>query len=103
MQKIIDETEKAAYVYLKAFGFEENEIVPVVEKGLSDLENTLNKLRTLLASPEKENREKMDDILHALKGLLFQMGNHELAENIEALRGCEDRQKLYNSLNNLLF
>jgi hypothetical protein len=40
MQKIIDETEEMAYHYLKAFGFDEEEILPVVAKGKRDLENT---------------------------------------------------------------
>ena len=103
MQKIIDETEKRAYVFLHEFGFAEQEIAPVIAKGLFDLENTLEKLRNILASSPEGRREELDDVLHALKGLLFQLGNREIAEKIEALRGYDDPVRQYDDLRRLLF
>ena len=103
MQKILDETEKLAYTYLKAFGFEENEIAPVVAKGLVDLETILNKLKTVFSLPHEAKKEEVDNVLHALKGLLFHLGNHDLAEKIETLRSYDDMEKLYEVLNDLLF
>ena len=103
MQNIIVETERRAYIFLKEFGFEENEIIPVVTKGISELENTLKKLKTLLGTCHEHDKEALDDLLHALKGLLFQLGNHVLAEKIELLRGCDEVEVLCKELNKTLF
>jgi len=104
MHNIMNETEQLAYTYLKAFGFEESEIVPVVAKGMEDLEMILTKLKTMLShSPGTHSMEEMDDVLHALKGLLSHLGNQELSEKIEALRAYEDMQALHQALNELLF
>ncbi|BAF72782.1 hypothetical protein [Sulfurovum sp. NBC37-1] len=94
MQKLLDETEKKAYVFLKKFGFEEAKITPIVEKGKQNLETTLKDLEHLLSSEATYSDTKVDDVLHALKGLLGQMGNHKRSEEIEALRNHLERQKL---------
>jgi hypothetical protein len=103
MQNIIDETEKRAYIFLKEFGFNEDEVVPVVTKGIFELGNTLEKLRTLLVSCHEHDAEVLDDTLHALKGLLFQLGNHALAEKIEELRSNDDITEICKELNKKLF
>jgi len=103
MQKIIDETKERAYQYLKEFGFEENEIVPVVSKGIFELTTTLEKLRTLLVPCHEYDLELLDDLLHALKGLLFQLGNHLLAERIEELRVYDNTEILCEELKRTLY
>ncbi|WP_294951290.1 hypothetical protein [Sulfurovum sp.] len=94
MQKLLDETEAKAYVFLKEFGFEEDEIVPIVAKGKRNLETTLKNFEQMLSLPEAYSHDEADSILHALKGLLAQMGNKEKAEETEALREHLDRQKM---------
>lgn len=104
MQKLLDETEKSAYRFLKEFGFEEEEIAPVIAKGLLDIAHVLNSVDLLLKeqSPSR-NEEKLDDLLHSLKGLLFQLGNHDMAEKIEKLRYCKDTKEQYETLKRILF
>jgi hypothetical protein len=85
MKKIIRQTEKTAYDYLKAFGFEDEQIFPLVEKGKVDLEKTVLKLEGLLTdSPIAW--DEVDNALHAIKGLLYHLGNNALAERIDQSR-----------------
>ena len=85
MQKLLDETEAKAYIFLKEFGFEEDEIVPIVEKGKRDLETTLKNFEQILSLPEAYSHDEADSILHAKK---------EKAEETEALREHPDREKM---------
>jgi len=102
MQKIIKETEELAFAYLKAFGFEEDEILPVVMKGRHDLETTLEKLQEALGRDNVSDQE-LDDILHSLKGLLFHMGNNDLAQQVDEIRHDTDREALEQKLKVLFF
>ncbi len=93
MQKLLNETKEKAYLFLREFGFEEDELEPVIAKGLLDLENTINHLAVVL---EKENPEdeELDGVLHGLKGLLFQLGNHDAANKAERLRYTDDLDEI---------
>jgi len=89
MQLLFEETRKRAYVFLKAFGFEDDELDPVIDKGLADLETSIESLSSCVESPESCTKEKLDAVLHGLKGLLFQLGNHHAANKVERLRYTE--------------
>jgi len=103
MQKIIDETEERAFAFLKEFGFSNDEIAPVVAKGIFDLENTCDKLKILFNDFSEEKLDELDDLLHGLKGLLVQLGNTPLAEAIEKLRDYENIESLHDRMNEILF
>ncbi len=103
MRRIVAETEKLAYPYMKAFGFEESEVEPIVSKGLMELESTLERLEKLIASPSADDRKEMDDILHAMKGLLSQLGNQALSERVNELREEESIEHQCEVLRGLLY
>ena len=85
MRKIISQTEASAREYLSAFGFEEDQVRQLIDAGKRDIEEILNRLDMLLAQEEVDYPE-LDSALHALKGVLFQLGNHAQAEAIERIR-----------------
>ncbi len=93
MQKLLNETKEKAYLFLREFGFEEDELEPVINKGLIDLENAIHHLSEVV---EKENPkdEEVDGVLHGLKGLLFQLGNHDAANKAERLRYTDDLNEI---------
>jgi len=103
MNSIIEATKNKAYGYLRAFGFDEEEIEPVIQKGLRDLENTLVKLQVTVRSENTPDLQTLDDLLHGLKGLLFQLGNHELAKEVDAIRRYENPEELCMSVEKTLF
>ena len=93
MQKLLNETKEKAYLFLREFGFEEDELEPVITKGLHDLESAINHLSEVLEK-EKPDNEELDGVLHGLKGLLFQLGNHDAANSAERLRYTDNLDEI---------
>ena len=100
MQKLLEETKEKAYLFLREFGFEEDELDPIVKKGLKELQETLTDLSKLLKRTTIAHKD-MDDVLHGLKGLLFQLGNHEAANKAEKLRYTEDMNEIHQWFDSL--
>jgi hypothetical protein len=84
MEEIIAQTEKIAFDHLKAFGFQDEQIHSLVKQGKEDLLKGLTKLQKILKE-ETNSFDEIDDILHSLKGLSFQLGNHALANTFEEI------------------
>lgn len=102
MKKIINETEITARKYFKDFGFRDEQIETLISKGKKDLNKELTKLDSLL----KDNSASLNDInnvLHALKGLIFQLGNHDVAEKLNEIRSHDDRETVLEEISQLLF
>jgi len=85
MYKIINRSQEIAKKHLESFGFEEEDIRPLITQATKDLEENLARLQEQLASSVVD-REAVSGTLHALKGLLFQLGNSSVAEEIKELR-----------------
>ena len=85
MDKLINETVEIARKHFQGFGFEDEQIVPLLEAGKRDLTKELDKLRTLVAN-ERIDIDVLNLSLHALKGLLLNMGNSEVADKLNELR-----------------
>lgn len=85
MERIIRETEEHALAYLKAFGFQDEQVNTLISQGKKDLVRELTKLQELMAEDEVP-LEDVNNVLHALKGLLFQLGNHDLAQKLVEIR-----------------
>jgi len=85
MKKIISETETIAYEHLKAFGFSQEQIIPLIDQAKKDLQENLTKLE-ILFQEDPISIDEINNNLHAIKGLLFNMGNHELSEKINEIR-----------------
>jgi len=102
MSKIISETEVIAYDYLKAFGFKDEQIAPLIVQAKKDLIKTLAQLESALHA-EDVSLEDINDGLHALKGLLFHLGNHELAEKLNEIRSHLDSEAAIKEVSQVLF
>ncbi len=101
MEKVINETVEMAHKHFKKFGFEDEQIVQLLESGKRDLAKELNKLQKLL---EKEPIE-IDTVnlsLHALKGLFLTMGNTDLADKLIELRQESVGTRITNDIQKLL-
>ena len=101
MKRIIKQTEETAYAYLSEFGFDDEQIMPLIEKGTRDLSRITSEVEVLLnQNPISWN--EVDDALHALKGLLFHLGNNPIAEQIDKVRLNPKVDSSVEALRNLL-
>ena len=85
MEKIINETEILAFDYFKAFEFEDKQIAQLIIQGKKDLHRELKKLEILLHANNISYTD-INNVLHALKGLLFQLGNHAVADKLNEVK-----------------
>lgn len=102
MYRLIEQTERIGYEYLTGFGFDEDSVMKLLQQARRDLLNEMTKLENLLDS-EDIAFEEINNVLHALKGLLFQVGNHEVAEQINEIRSHLASQPALDEIRNLLF
>ncbi len=103
MKNIINKTEIIAHEYLKGFGFSEDQISSLVIQGKKDLHKELTKLETMLVDIDTVTLDELNNVLHALKGLLFQMGNHDLAKKFNEIRSNDEQKVVLRELSELLF
>ena len=101
MEKIISETEVIAFDYLKAFGFADEQVNTLIIQGKKDLRKELTKLQTLLHS-DVVSLDDINNVLHALKGLLFQLGNHNIADQLNEIRSHLDSEATLKEIAQLL-
>ena len=102
MYKLIEETKMKGYNYLNGFGFDEDSIQELLRQGEQDLLREMTKLELILNS-ETMDVGALNNRLHALKGLLFQIGNHEVAEKINEIRSDIKSKNIHKELSTLLF
>lgn len=101
MQKVIHETVEMAHKHFKEFGFEDEQIVQLLESGKYDLIKELNKLQTLL----KKEPIEVDNInlsVHALKGLFLTMGNVNVGEKLTELHNKSNDTRIITEIKLLL-
>jgi len=101
MQNIIDKTEIIAVEYLTGLGFGREQVEPLIAQARTDLEREFARLESLRRSPHPD-AETLDRSLHAIKGLLFNLGNHELAEKLEAIRAEHEVERMLADLKRVL-
>ena len=101
MQKILNQTEILAFDYLKKFGFENNEIEPLIHKGEIELENELNKLNCLM-NGKVVSLENLNNLLHAIKGLLSHLGHIELVQKLDNIRTYDNVDKKIKALHHII-
>ncbi len=97
MRKIIQEIEGTARSYFQQFGFAEEEITALTAQGKRDLETNLNTLASMLTRSGRTMAEE-DSILHALKGLMLQLGDTARAETINEVRERLDEEKGFETI-----
>ncbi len=102
MQKIIDETMKLAKTHLLGFGFDEEQVTPLLVQAERDLRKELEKAEAIFSATPVDP-EAVNKVLHALKGLLFTLGHEELGKKIEALREEDAETRDVSMIKVLLF
>jgi len=102
MTHLIDDTLKIANTYLQDFGFTQEQVEPLLVQAKKDLTRELEKSREIF-NAEVVDHEAVNSVLHALKGLLFSLGNNTLAEKIEALRTEDAKSQDVSEIKALLF
>ena len=102
MYKLIEQTESIGYDYLTGFGFDEESVMKLLQQARKDLLSEMTKLENLLDA-EDIVFEEVNNVLHALKGLLYQVGNHEVAEQINEIRSHLASQDTLDEIKSLLF
>jgi len=103
MKHIIDETETIAYDHLKGFGFNDEQMKALIHQGKIDLQKELSKLKALLTDTEQLSLDEINNSLHALKGLFFQLGNHQVAEQLNEIRSYGESKVILQEISELLF
>jgi len=102
MKNIIDQIEITTTKYLSDVGFEMEQIESLITKGKRDLTKVLQNLKNTLDETPM-SIDDLDHSLHALKGLLFQLGNNELAEKVNDARSYSGDKTVISELKKLLF
>ena len=93
MKTVIAEIEKTALEYFGQYGFSDEEIARLITLGKKDLTTNLTQLESLLQQ-ETIPVEEVNHVLHALKGLIYQLGHHALADKINESRTHLDHDTL---------
>lgn len=93
MEQLINETVEMARQHFKGFGFEDEQIEPLLAAGERDLRKELDKLRQLLEQ-DTADIDSVNLSLHGLKGLLLNMGNTTVADKLVELRQEKDEHIL---------
>jgi len=89
MGVLIEETLELASKKFSSFGFNEEQVAQLLVSGKKDLEKELDKLKILIME-DSVDIETINDSLHALKGLLYNMGNTEAGDLMNDLRNEKD-------------
>ncbi|MHC3995477.1 hypothetical protein ACXWTF_11665 [Thiomicrolovo sp. ZZH C-3] len=84
MEQLITETLGYARTHFTAFGLEAAQVDALIAAGERDLRKELLQLKTLAAALPV-NDEKVAQSLHALKGLLMNMGNNNAGRQFAEL------------------
>jgi tRNA A58 N-methylase Trm61 len=91
MVEIVEDTLKLAKQKFEKFGFKEEQINQLISSGRKDLEQEIENLKNILQTTELDTKV-LNDSLHALKGLLLNMGNNTIADKLIELKNSDDTQ-----------
>lgn len=101
MQNLINETMEIASQHFKNFGFEDEQIEPLLASGKRDLTKELNKLQELLQK-EIIEIDKINLSVHAMKGLFLTMGNATVGEKLSEIHNKSEDTRIINEIKTLL-
>ena len=100
MEELIEETKRIAAERFGTFGFAQAQIEQLLVSGERDIRKEAARLQQLL-SEETADPERINQSLHALKGLFLNMGNETLAEKLSDLRHDDNHGEKITVLRNL--
>lgn len=101
MEKLINETIEIARKNFKGYGFEDAQVIPLLEAGRRDLTRELDKLHKLLEESALDI-ESINLSLHALKGLFLNMGNMTAADKLIELGQESTDARIISEIKSLL-
>jgi hypothetical protein len=94
MHHFIHKTEQLAYTYFKAFSFQDTVIKELLEIAIKEVKYELKKVEELIEA-EYLDKEALHSSFHALKGVLSQLGNHEIIRQIEAIETSSSDEEIH--------
>jgi len=100
MSAFIDDTLQIAQNKFKSFGFKDEQIEQLLTSGRKDLVSEFDKLKVILIQDEIDIK-LLNDSLHALKGLLLNMGNDTLANNLIELKNNQNIQDKIDNIKSI--
>ncbi len=101
MNTLVEESLQIAAKKFENFGFQEEQVEKLLLSGRRDLEAEMEKLMQLLSEPEPD-KEAIDKSLHALKGLLYNLGNIDAGDKMNDLREDESLHEQIEKLQAVL-
>ncbi len=101
MEKLIDDTTEIARKHFGGFGFSDDQVETLLASGKRDLVKEFGKLQLLLRE-ESVDIEAINNSMHALKGLLSNMGNMALADKFIELRQVSEDGDIIDEIKVLL-
>jgi len=101
MEKLIDETLQIAKTRFVSFGFKESQTEALLISAKRDLSKVIVQLEDLMRD-DSCDIEQINKSLHALKGLLYNMGNMEAGDQIVELSECMDEEKLKSRIKKII-
>ena len=90
MESLIDKTLEIARSRFSAFGFDDVQMEKLLASGERDLRQELDRLHGILSGPSV-SAEEIAFSLHAIKGLVANLGNDTLASQINTLEEKVDQ------------
>ena len=101
MDILIEESLSIAAERFQKFGFGEAQIEQLLASGKRDLEQESEKLKILLGE-SRPDTEKINQSLHALKGLLYNLGNTKAGDMMTELKNDIDTAEQLNRIKKIL-
>jgi len=101
MYRVVEESLRIAKERFGSFGFSQEQIEQLLASGRRDLESELKVLEGLL-SASTPDIDAIDKSLHALKGLLYNLGHVEAGDMMVSLRESDDLTSNLSRIKRLL-
>jgi len=101
MKQLIEETLKIAKERFISFGFSPSQIEGLLTSAERDLTKVIIELETLITS-ETASTNEIDRSLHALKGLLYNMGNMEAGDLMIELKNNPDKESVKSRIKEII-
>ena len=101
MRNITKDILDNAKEYFSNFGFQEEQISSLLQKGERDIETLIDEVEEIL-SKSSIDLNLLNSKLHALKGLILQLGSTEIGNKINESRNSLDNSETIKRLKELL-
>ena len=101
MREIVKNISDFAKEYFTNFGLSKEEISYLVDKAINDLDRLIDETEEILKE-DNIDFERLDKNLHAIKGLILQLGSEKLANEINSFRDAIDKDETLYRLKKLL-